>query len=188
MIDYNKLISAKKWIEKLANGINPLNDEPVKDDDLVNNVHISRCLFYVADLLGDIRGERAVKRQGKNVFALSAKDVANIPVSTPNGIANFVKLVNGVVPPDMKSLTASQLIKWLRDEGLLQEVLKENGRKTNLPTEKGCKLGITTEVLRNPDGLEFQRVLYSVEAQRFMLSNIESIASSIVNNDEKEHS
>lgn len=88
----------------------------------------------------------------------------------------------------MKSLTASQLIKWLRDEGLLQEVLKENGRKTNLPTEKGCKLGITTEVLRNPDGLEFQRVLYSVEAQRFMLSNIESIASSIVNNDEKEHS
>ena len=45
MIDVEKLNSAKAWIEKLANGINPLNDELVKDDDLINNVHISRCLF-----------------------------------------------------------------------------------------------------------------------------------------------
>lgn len=27
MIDMEKIITAKVWIEKLANGINPLNDE-----------------------------------------------------------------------------------------------------------------------------------------------------------------
>ena len=31
MIDMEKLATAKVWIEKLANGINPLNDELVKD-------------------------------------------------------------------------------------------------------------------------------------------------------------
>jgi hypothetical protein len=31
MIDMEKLVTAKVWIEKLANGINPLNDELVKE-------------------------------------------------------------------------------------------------------------------------------------------------------------
>ena len=53
-----KLATAKVWIEKLANGINPLNDELVKEDDLINNVHISRCLFYVTELLDGIKAEK----------------------------------------------------------------------------------------------------------------------------------
>ena len=36
---------AKEYIENMANGINPLTGESVKDDDLINNVRISRCLF-----------------------------------------------------------------------------------------------------------------------------------------------
>ena len=62
MIDMEKIITAKVWIEKLANGINPLNDELVKDDDLINNVHISRCLFYVAELLGEIKVKKTAER------------------------------------------------------------------------------------------------------------------------------
>lgn len=179
MTDISKLGIAKAWIEKLANGINPLNDESVKDDDLINNVHISRCLFYVAELLGEIKVAPTVRRRDRRTFLLSQRDAANIPVSTPSGIANFIRLINSYTPTEMKSLTATQLIKWLRNEGLLQEVLKENGRKTNLPTEKGRSLGITTKVTRNPDGIEFDRVMYSIDAQKFILKNIESITASI---------
>ncbi|MBR6286097.1 MAG: hypothetical protein IKR18_03785 [Bacteroidaceae bacterium] len=178
MIDKEKIITAKMWIEKLANGINPLNDEQVKNDDIINNVHISRCLFHVAELLGEIKVGTAAVRRGRKPFFLSSKEVANIQISTPGGIANFVKLVNGYIPVDMKPLSASQVIKWLRNEGMLQEVLKEDGHKTNLPTEKGNRLGIATEVQRNYEGLEYQRVVYGVDAQRFMLNNIESIAIS----------
>lgn len=177
MIDIEKLNSAKAWMEKLANGINPLNDELVKDDDLINNVHISRCLFYVAELLGEIKAGTSADRRGRKAFFLSVKDALNIPISAPNGIANFVRLVNAYIPTAMKPLSAAQVIKWLRNEDLLQEVHKEDGRKTNLPTEKGNMVGITTEVQRNPEGLEYQRVAYSVEAQKFMLNNIESIAA-----------
>ncbi len=178
MIDMEKLNTAKVWIEKLANGINPLNDELVKDEDLINNVHISRCLFYVADLLGEIKVGAADERRYRRTFFLSSKDAANIHISTPDGIANFVKLVNGYIPADMKPLSASLVIKWLRNEGLLQEVSKEDGHKTNLPTEKGNRMGISTDVRRNSEGIEYQRVVYSVDAQRFILNNIESLATS----------
>lgn len=177
MIDVEKLNSAKAWIEKLANGINPLNDELVKDDDLINNVHISRCLFYVSELLGEINIRTSVERRSRKPFFLSKNDAVNIPISIPNGIANFIRLVNGYIPEGMKPLSAGQTIKWLRNEGLMKEVQKEDGHKTNLPTEKGNSIGITTEVQRNPEGIDYQRVVYSVDAQRFMLNNIEAIAT-----------
>ena len=178
MIDEEKIVTAKVWIEKLANGINPLNDELVKEDDIINNVHISRCLFYVAELLSDVKAGTTAEKKSRKKFFLSAKDAANIYISKHNGIVNFVKLVNGYIPDDMKALSAVQVIKWLRHEGLMQEVQKEDGHKTNLPTEKGNSLGINIEIQRNPDGLDYQRVVYSVDAQRFILDNIESIVTS----------
>ena len=78
----------------------------------------------------------------------------------------------------MKPLSAVQVIKWLIKEGILQEVSKGDGHKTNIPTEKGNSLGINIEIQRNPDGLDYQRVVYSVNAQRFLLNNIESIVTS----------
>lgn len=175
MIDKEKLNLAKVWIEKLANGINPTNDEPAKDDDIINNVHISRCLFYISELLSEIKAE-SIERKRRNPFFLSTSEALTIPITTPNGIANFVKIINGYIPTNKKTLAVALVIKWLKSENLLQEVQKADGHKTNLPTEEGIKLGITTEAGRTPEGLEYQRVVYSVEAQKYILSNIESIA------------
>lgn len=171
MIDKEKFNSAKVWIEKLANGINPLNDEVVKDDDLINNVHISRCLFYVSELLDEIKTDTPVEKRSRKPFSISEKDAVNIPILTSNGIANFAKLINAHIPQDMKPLSAGRLIKWLRNEGLLQEIQKEDGHKTNIPTEKGNSIGITIEIQKNPDGMEYQRVVYSVDAQKFILNS-----------------
>ena len=73
-------------------------------------------------------------------------------------------------------------MKWLRNEGLMLEVIRNDGRKTNLPTGKGKKNEINIVLQKNPDGIEYQRVMYSVETQRYILSNIESIALSINDN------
>ncbi len=42
---------AKEYIDKLANGIDPFTDKPVPDDDIVNNVKLSRCFFYISGIL-----------------------------------------------------------------------------------------------------------------------------------------
>ena len=48
------LMRAKTYMDKLANGVNPLDDTPVLEDDIVNNIRISRCFFYVSDVLRQV--------------------------------------------------------------------------------------------------------------------------------------
>ena len=50
-LDQNKVTVALDWITKLANGMNPIDGSILPDSDIVNNVHISRCLFFVSNLL-----------------------------------------------------------------------------------------------------------------------------------------
>jgi len=45
MTELEKIAYAKSYIEKLANGINPLTNQEVPESDIINNVKISRCLF-----------------------------------------------------------------------------------------------------------------------------------------------
>ena len=42
---------AKEYIDKLANGIGPFSDKPVPDGDIINNVKLSRCFFYISGIL-----------------------------------------------------------------------------------------------------------------------------------------
>ncbi len=53
-MDIETIKHAKKYIHKLANGINPITDELIKDNEIINNIRISRCLFYVSDILEEI--------------------------------------------------------------------------------------------------------------------------------------
>ena len=52
MDEREKIAYAKSFIDKMAEGINPLTGEQIPDDELLNNVRISRCLFYVSEILG----------------------------------------------------------------------------------------------------------------------------------------
>lgn len=76
MTELEKIEYAKSFIDKLANGINPLDDSLVPDGDIVNNVRLSRCFFYVSDILrqvienGSISVEKVVK-QKKKPFSLN---------------------------------------------------------------------------------------------------------------------
>ena len=51
MTELEKIVYAKSFIDKLANGINPLDDTLIPDGDVVNNVRLSRCFFYVSSIL-----------------------------------------------------------------------------------------------------------------------------------------
>ena len=69
---------AKGYIEKMANGINPLTNEKIPDDELINNVRISRCLFYVNDILEDVLTNGGInnKKTKKLPFTIT-KDILN---------------------------------------------------------------------------------------------------------------
>ena len=80
MTEIEKIEYAKAYIDKLANGINPLTDQPIPDHELLNHVRISRCLFYVSDVLrqvaenGGIGKPEKKEKKKKQPFHLSAED------------------------------------------------------------------------------------------------------------------
>lgn len=51
MTELEKLLYTKDFIDKLADGVNPLTDERIPEGDLLNNIRISRCMFYVSEIL-----------------------------------------------------------------------------------------------------------------------------------------
>lgn len=65
MTDQERLVYAKKYVEQMANGINPLNQQPIAEQDLLNNVHISRCLFFVSDVLQSVIENTTANRQNE---------------------------------------------------------------------------------------------------------------------------
>ena len=76
MTELEKIEYTKGFVDKLAEGINPIDGTPIAEGDLLNNVRISRCMYYVSDILrrvienGGIEGKKPAKR-GRAPFALS---------------------------------------------------------------------------------------------------------------------
>ena len=87
MTELEKIRNAKLYIEKLARGINPINDAPVAEDELINDVHISRCFFFVAELLerflATVGAEDAVahRRLKKQPFSISEEQCGRFEYS-----------------------------------------------------------------------------------------------------------
>ncbi len=167
-IDQNKLKVAIDWVNKLANGINPLSGEPVPDNEIVNNVHISRCLFYVAGILSEA-GNKRVRRELD--FHITPEDAQKVVIVEGTGISMFVSEINKIIPKDMKRLSAVAVTGWLVGEGYLREIKKDDGHTTKTPTEAGRAIGISSEIRNGVHG-DYLAITYSTEAQRFILESL----------------
>lgn len=121
-IDQKKLSVATDWISKLANGINPIDGSVLPDSDVVNNVHISRCLFFVSNLLEDMgKKKHSSKKQYEQEFQITPEIASSVYIAEKTGIAIFVKEINKVIPENMKPLSASKVTQWLVSVGYLVE-------------------------------------------------------------------
>ena len=163
---------AIEWIKKLANGINPIDGSILPDNDIVNNVHISRCLFYVADLIEEARKEESssIKRHDMD-FKLTPEELSRICITEKSTISVFVKETNKVIPSYMKPLSVVAVTKWLVRIGYLDEVVNSDGHKSKIPTELGKSIGISSEQRVGSYG-EYMAVIYDANAQRFILNNL----------------
>lgn len=171
-VDPQKTKVAIEWIKKLANGINPIDGSVLSDKDVVNNVHISRCLFYVAELLEDAgkRKSSSTKQYNKE-FSLSQEELSSIFISEKTTISVFIREINRVIPDDRKPLSISTVTNWLVRSGYIDEVSNGDGRKTRIPSDLGKSIGLSSELRSGPNG-EYISVTYDANAQRFILENL----------------
>ena len=184
MTELETMRRAKMYMDKLANGINPLNDAPVPERELLNNVRLCRCFFYVSDVLrrvienGGTVG-RAV-RTPKAPFAVTREQLDAFPFSDkPLSVTEIARKISDLVPETrddtMNKFKYANITAFLTESGFLTEIETASGRKAKRPTETGHALGIFTEERVSLEGHPYTAVLYNRDAQQFLMDNMDAI-------------
>ena len=180
MTELETMQRAKMYLDKLANGVNPLNDQPVPDEDCINQVRISRCLFYVSDILRKVieNGGIAAKSEKvkKGAFTISHDNLKKYPFSSaPIPVSEITRRINELIDPNsMKKLKYSSIVTFMLQSGLLAQMESIDGNIVRFPTAEGASLGISSEDRISQSGT-YQVTVYNTEAQQFILDNIDAI-------------
>lgn len=184
MTELEKIEYAKSFIDKLAEGVNPLDDSPIPENDIANNVRLSRCFFYVSDILRQVieNGGTRVKKKAKKrkrEFTVSDSELVKIQISeTPLPVSEISKRLNELVDPETtKKISGSMINNWLLELNLLEVTVQPNGKNRKTPTEQGKELGIFGEERAGLYGT-YTTTLFSPSAQQFIYDNIEAIVAS----------
>ena len=188
MTELEKMQRAKMYLDKMANGINPITDEQTPDEDSLNNVRVSRCLFYVSDILrqvienGGIIGKQS--KPSKHSFSVTHDDLKRFTISSmPIPVSEITKRINELVANQtMTELKHTSITTFLIESGFLTQTDLGDGHYTKLPTEQGKSIGITVEERQGQNGT-YRVTVYNTEAQQFILDNIDAIIE--VNNRSK---
>ena len=183
MTELEKIERAKMYMDKLANGINPIDDTMVPDEDIINNVRLSRCFFFVSDVLRQViengrTNPIAVKRPQKLPLEIPFEKRCQFDYSEkPIPASEIARRVNNLADNEnMKKLTYSSIFSWLADIGRIEEVSTSNGKHIKRPTEIGRENGISVEDRISNNG-PYQVVVYSTAAQHFIMDNLDAIVA-----------
>ena len=77
MTELEKIEYAKSFMDKLANGINPLDNSLIPEGDIANNIRLSRCFFYVSDILRQVIENGGIGKVEKTVpFSITNDQLA----------------------------------------------------------------------------------------------------------------
>ena len=184
MTEIEKIEYAKQFIDKLADGINPIDDTIIPENDITNNVRLSRCFFFVSGILRQVIENGGVSKYKKKVkvpFSLTVEQSESIEFSEQSiAVSDIAKRIYAAAKNEnMSKLSYRQINQWLLNIGML--CLCDEGGKAFVkrPTEEGLKLGITVESKMGRYG-EYKVVLYNEMAQRFIVDNIDAILATEV--------
>ena len=180
MTELETLERAKMYIDKLANGVNPLDDSIVPENDIVNNIRLSRCFFYVSDVLRKVIENKghvgAIPKKNKKDFNIDIDTIQKFKYSdVPIPVSKIAEKINMLVnDEDMKKITHRHITDWLLSLGMLEYNVREDGVKVKRPTVAGNDIGMITEHRIGQNG-EYTAVMYNKTAQQFIVDNIDAI-------------
>ena len=188
MTELEKIAYAKTFMDKLANGINPLDDSPVADGDLVNNVRMSRCFFFVSDVLRQVidnggveQKKKKLKKSERRPFSITPEqrecfEVSPHPISATTLAKNINSLVKDVGEKTMQGISQKKIRQWLINGGMIEQREWEPGCPRLLPTKDGEEIGLVVQIWENYGRIS-PVVFFTPKAQSFVLDNVEAVAA-----------
>lgn len=180
MNDISKLKQAKLFLEKLANGRDPISGERVNDKDIVRDSRIISCLDIAVEALEreiqeicDSNGnDKNCERKG---FFITSEQTSMLTLNEGEcKVSDIAKEINRVTAENgSKTMQAVWINDWLESIGMLYR----NNDGNRFATDDGNNIGIRSEVKQSSNGKESYTNHFSIQAQKFIYDNIETIAS-----------
>ena len=178
MTELETMQRAKMYLDKLAQGIDPITNQEVPEDSVLNNVRLARCFFYVSDVLSKVIENGGVigGKPKLQAFTISPDQLARVRISQePVRVTQLVDMIGAAVDnPQMKKLSTMTITNWLLEKGFLEKQIGPDGKSRRVPTQNGLMLGLSTETRQGQYG-EYQAVFYNAAAQQFVLDNLPDI-------------
>ena len=174
MTELETVQRAKMYMDKLAQGIDPISGQELPEDSALNNVRLARCFFYVSGILEQvIQNGGQVGTVQKAEFTITPEQLAAVQISAyPIRITEFADaLLQAVDSTRVKKLNVVKITNWLIEKGFLAKEPAPDSKSRRVPTAAGRSLGMTTQLRQSPDG-EYLAIYYDANAQRYLLDNI----------------
>lgn len=178
MTEQETMQRAKMYMDKLAQGIDPLTNQEVHDDSVLNNVRLARCFFYVSNVLGQVIANGGVigGKPKLDPFVINMDQIAKVRISQePVRVTQLVDMISEVVNnPGMRKLKTTAITDWLMEKGFLEKQTNPDGKSRRVPTQNGLMIGLSTQTRQGQYG-EYQAVFYNADAQQFVLDNLSAM-------------
>lgn len=187
MTEKEKLQRAKKYIDYLSRGFNPLDGSRIKNDDVVRNERISRCLMYVSEVLGEVIDKglgkereftyKKPERVKKEEFYLSEDErkafiLSDKPLTSSEIAIGLSSIRDRERYRDIKGASINE---WLMQMGFLCQERTPSGRTGYMVTDEGLAIGITAEKRLSQLNVPYYVMKFSKAAQQFILDNLDAI-------------
>ena len=180
MTELETMQRAKMYLDKLAQGIDPITNQDVPEDSVLNNVRLARCFFYASGVLEQVIANGGVigGKPKLQPFAVGAEQLAKVQLSQePVRVTQLVEMISAAVDnPQMKKLSTTVITNWLLEKGFLEKETGTDGKSRRIPTQNGLMIGLSTQIRQGQYG-EYQAVFYNTDAQRFVLDNLGTMIS-----------
>ena len=182
MTELEKIAYAKSFLDKLANGINPIDGSVIPDNDVVNNVRLSRCFFYVSDVLRQVIDNGGItqappqpKKGKKSAYFLLPEQAERFAYSDiPITATDIASRIIAVGPQEgVRKFPKKKIVKWLAYLDLVEETTIDN-HKVVIPTDSGRDIGILFSQRQGQYG-SYYVTLYNRNAQQFIIDNIDAL-------------
>lgn len=176
-LEKEKLVKANEILRKMANGINPLNGEPIEEGSFLHDARMIRCLYFIQEVLNRaIDGQLRTSANKQEAFIITADEKRRIELPHGSiGVNVFAKCVNSVIDlNNSKKVSGMELNKRLKKMGVLGEEVLADGKTRTVAGAKSLEYGIETEK-RNHHGNDYEMILFNDQGKKYLLDNLEEI-------------
>lgn len=175
-IEVEKIQKANEIMQKMAKGMNPLSGEQIRDEGLLKDAEMVRCLCFVSDVLDHIAKGNYKNRGNTLSFVITPEQKSKIVLPEGSiGVTGFSKCINLCINQvESKRLTGVELNRKLKKLGVLAEESTAEGKTRTITNEKSAQFGFEM-VKKIFNGVEYDMVLINDIGKKYLIENLEVI-------------